>query len=126
MAFLDALTDGAAINIHCDDEHSGALLDLAALVARARRVSHFYCCGPTPMLDAFRTVTAAVPGRVHVEYFSAKEEASKDGGFTVTLARSGREVVIAAGKSILETLREGAWRSTHRARRVSAAFARRR
>jgi tetrachlorobenzoquinone reductase len=107
MAFLDRLSQSNTANIHCDDEHSGALLDLEKVVAGAREGSHFYCCGPTPMLDAFRNAVAAIPdNRIHVEYFSPKEEANKDGGFTVTLARSGKEVIVATGQSILETLRE--------------------
>jgi tetrachlorobenzoquinone reductase len=107
MAFLDRLPQRGTANIHCDDEHGGALLDLEKIVAGAREGSHFYCCGPTPMLDAFRSAARAVPDtHVHVEYFSPKEQANKDGGFTVTLARTGKEVTVAAGQSILETLRE--------------------
>ena len=59
------------------------------------------------MLEAFRAATAAIPPeQVHFEYFSPKEEASKAGGFIVQLARSGQEVFIPPGQSILETLRE--------------------
>lgn len=107
MAFLDRLSRHGTANIHCDDEHSGALLDIEHIVAGAKEGSHFYCCGPTPMLDTFSNAVAAIPdNRVHVEYFSPKEEANKAGGFTVTLARSGKEVTVPAGQSILETLRE--------------------
>jgi tetrachlorobenzoquinone reductase len=107
MAFVDALSLRGIANIHCDDEHAGALLDIGSIVARATEGSHFYCCGPTPMLEAFHVAVAAVPeDRIHVEYFSPKEEASKEGGFTVVLARSGKEIIVPAGQSILETLRE--------------------
>jgi tetrachlorobenzoquinone reductase len=83
------------------------LLNLAGVVAQAPQGSHFYCCGPTPMLEAFRAATAAIPAeRIHFEYFSPKEEASKSGGFTVKLARSGQEFLVPPGKSILETLRD--------------------
>jgi len=107
LAFLDELADAACVHIHCDDEHGGALLDLAGVVSRAPQGSHFYCCGPTPMLEAFRVATAGILAeRIHFEYFSPKEDASKASGFIVQLARSGQEVVILPGKSILETLRE--------------------
>jgi ferredoxin-NADP reductase len=107
LAFLDDLASAPFSRIHCDDEHGGALLDLNGVVSQAPPESHFYCCGPTPMLEAFRAATAAiVPERVHFEYFSPQAEASKDGGFVVELARSGREVFIPPGQSILETLRE--------------------
>jgi tetrachlorobenzoquinone reductase len=107
LAFLDQLVDAAFAHIHCDDEHSGALMNLAVVVAQAPQGSHFYCCGPAPMLEAFQAATATIPPeRVHVEYFSPKEEASKAGGFTVKLARSGQEIFVPPGKSILETLRD--------------------
>lgn len=107
LAFLDELKDAAFAHIHCDDEHSGRLLDLAGAITDAPEGSHFYCCGPTPMLKAFLTATAAVPSeRVHVEYFTAKEAADRSAGFIVELARSGGEVAIPPGQSILETLRE--------------------
>jgi len=107
LAFLDQFADAPFAHIHCDDEHKGALLDLAGIITQAPLGSHFYCCGPLPMLEAFRGATASIPPeRVHVEYFSPKDEASKTGGFVVKLARSGQEVVVMPGKSILETLRE--------------------
>jgi ferredoxin-NADP reductase len=107
LAFLDDLDGAPFAHIHCDDEHDGALLDLMGAVAHAPDGSHFYCCGPTPMLEAFRAATAALsPERIHFEYFTPKEEASIAGGFIVELARSGREVRIPPGQTILEALRE--------------------
>ena len=95
LAFRDELANTAFAHLHCDDEHGGALLDLAGVIARAPQGSHFYCCGPTPMLEAFRLATAAIPQeQVHFEYFSPKEEASTAGGFIVQLARSNLEVLI--------------------------------
>jgi ferredoxin-NADP reductase len=107
LAFVGELDGAPFAHIHCDDEHGGVLLDLMGAIAHAPEGSHFYCCGPTPMLEAFRAATAALPSeRVHFEYFTPKEEASTAGGFIVELARSGREVLIPPGQTILETLRE--------------------
>jgi tetrachlorobenzoquinone reductase len=107
LAFRDELANAAFTHLHCDDEHGGALLDLTGAVAKAPHGSHFYCCGPTPMLEAFRAATVAIPPeQVHFEYFSPKEAVSNAGGFIVQLARSGQEVFIPPGHSILETLRE--------------------
>ncbi len=107
LAFISELQELENVRIHCDDEHDGRLLDLAAAVAEAPGGSHFYCCGPTPMLDAFHQAAAAVPSeRVHIEYFTPKGESSRSGGFVVELASTGAEVLIPPGKSILETLRE--------------------
>lgn len=103
---LKAQSAEGALHLHFDDSASG-LLDLTQVVADAPERSHFYCCGPLPMLAAFESATAALdPEFAHVEYFSAKEAPSTAGGFTVTLARSGLTVQVAAGKTILDALLE--------------------
>ena len=104
---FDELGNSAFAHIHCDDEHGGALLDLVSIITDAAPGSHFYCCGPTPMLEAYRAAAADIPPeRIHLEYFSPQAGASKAGGFIVQLARSGRDVFIPPGQSILETLRD--------------------
>ncbi len=72
----------------------------------APKDAHLYCCGPTPMLNAFEAATADWPReQVHVEYFTPKAQATdKKGGFVVELARSGQEFVIPEGQSILQVL----------------------
>ena len=105
MAFLSALEAMAGAQFHFDDESGGKFLDVGALVAAAPKDAHLYCCGPTPMLKAFETATANRPReQIHIEYFTPKQEAAKSGGFTVELARSGKEFVIPEGKSILQVL----------------------
>jgi tetrachlorobenzoquinone reductase len=107
MAFLDALEklDPNFRHLHFDEEAGGKVLDLAAAIAEAPPDAHFYCCGPNPMLKAFEAAAANRPrNHVHVEYFTAKEEASTTGGFWVELARSGEEYFIPEGKKILEVL----------------------
>jgi ferredoxin len=109
MAFLENLKtlDPQSVHLHFDDEADGKFLDLAAAISSAAQGAHFYCCGPNPMLKAFEAAAASRPrGNVHVEYFTAKEEATegKLGGFWVTLARSGEEYFIPEGKKVLEVL----------------------
>jgi len=109
MAFLQALQalDPQAVHLHFDDEAEGKFLDLTAIVAAAPANAHLYCCGPNPMLKAFEAATAGRPrGNIHIEYFTAKEEAKADelGGFWVELARSGEEYYIPPGKKVLEVL----------------------
>ena len=104
-AFVERLEGRPEVHFNFDGEPGGSMLDLAAIVRSASDATHFYCCGPLGMLSAFEQATASVAGeRVHVEYFSAKEPPAQSGGCTVVLARSGREISIAAGKSILDTL----------------------
>jgi len=109
MAFLETLQtlDAQAVHLHFDDEADGKFIDLAAAIAAAPENAHFYCCGPNPMLKAFEAAAAGRPrSNVHVEYFTAKEEAKADelGGFWVELARSGEEYYIPPGKKVLEVL----------------------
>src|SRR5438874_1436516 len=105
MAFLDALEKMVGAQFHFDDEAAGKFLDVAGIVGAAPQDAHLYCCGPTPMLKAFEAATADCPReQVHVEYFTAKVEPARKGGFTVELARSGQEFFIPEGRSILEVL----------------------
>jgi ferredoxin-NADP reductase len=93
------------VHLHFDDEQGGRLLDLAAIVNGAAAGTHFYCCGPTPMLGAFEKATSGQPaGCIHTEYFSPKEPPVTEGGFTVVLARSGKSFAVLPGKTILGTL----------------------
>lgn len=106
-AFLEELSQRPEVTLHFDNESAGKFLDMKAIVANAPAGSHFYCCGPTPMLAAFEgALKDTPPDQVHVEYFTAKEAAATEGGYTVSLQRSGKEFVIPEGKTILQVLRE--------------------
>ncbi|SFK23590.1 PDR/VanB family oxidoreductase [Celeribacter neptunius] len=105
-AFADKVQVKGQVFDHFDDEKGGALLDLKGIFA-ASPEAHFYCCGPEPMLAAYEAAGKAVPReQVHVEYFSATEEAALDGGYEVVLQQSGMVLDIPAGKSILDVLIE--------------------
>ena len=90
---------------HFDDEHGGGVMDIAAIVGLAEDGAHLYCCGPAPMLDAFKRSTAHLPSeRVHLEHFASSEPAATEGGFDVELTRSGKTVHVAKGQSILDAV----------------------
>ena len=109
-AFLDELNAlqpdiRSNLYIDLDDERSGRLFDLGAIVGNAPVDAHLYCCGPVPMLEAFEAAAAdRPPHHVHVEYFKAKEKPAAEGGFEVTLARSNRTLKVQPGKTILDAL----------------------
>jgi tetrachlorobenzoquinone reductase len=90
-----------------DDENGGRHLDVRALVAAAPAQAHLYCCGPAPMIAAFRAAAETRPPEtVHFESFKATPVA-KDrplGGFVVELARTGTQVAVPAGSTILDAL----------------------
>ena len=52
-AFLQELQEIAGAHFHFDDENDGRFLDVAGVIASAPKDAHLYCCGPTPMLNAF-------------------------------------------------------------------------
>lgn len=98
-------TDPVLLNF--DDENPNRVLDLERVLSRVPKSSHFFCCGPTPMLKAFETASATWPStQVHVEYFKPAADAALEGGFTIELARSGREISVLPGQSILVALRQ--------------------
>lgn len=105
-AFVGVLADlGGRVRFHFDDEAGGVFTDIARTVAEAGPDTHLYCCGPAAMLADFEQATAgAAPERVHVEYFSAPTAPVADGGYTVRLARSGRELDIRPGQTIIDAM----------------------
>ncbi len=108
-AFLSELEGLANVHLHFDDESDGRFLPVFEIVAKAAPQSHLYCCGPTPMLAAFEAAAAAEKRpaeEIHVEYFKAKFDSDLSGGFTVRLARSGKEFSVPPGKTILDVLRD--------------------
>jgi ferredoxin-NADP reductase len=107
MAFLQELERLTGPQFHFDDEHAGKFLDIAGIVGAAPKSAHLYCCGPTPMLDAFEAATKEWPReQIHIEYFTPRQDPAKGkkGGFTVELARSGQEFFIPEGQTILQVL----------------------
>ena len=101
-----AATSGVgSLHMHLDDVSGGKFLDVPEIVGRAGPETHFYCCGPVGLMEAFESATRALPKeRVHVEYFSAVTSPARSGGFTVELAKSGLKLSIPAGSTILETI----------------------
>ena len=103
--FVELLEKNPQVRFNFDQERGGKMLDIAAVVETAPANAHLYCCGPIPMLDAFEQATKDLAReRVHVEYFTAKEPPATEGGFTVVLAKSGRELMVPSGKTILGAL----------------------
>lgn len=103
--FLREIEGEGAVTVHFDDEQAGSALDFESLLARVPPGTHAFCCGPAAMLKAFEDAAASWPvDRVHVEYFRPRSEPDTAGGFTVRLARSGKEVFVAAGTTILAAL----------------------
>jgi vanillate O-demethylase ferredoxin subunit len=103
---LEAIEGG--VHLHFDAEAEGRPIDLAGIIGAAPRDAHLYCCGPTPMIDAFEAVARAAgfpDEQIHVERFSADPPPVNTEGFVVELARSGIEIVVQPGQTVLECAR---------------------
>ena len=89
-------------------ETQGGAADLKALLEAHPQDTHFYCCGPAGMLDAFEQACAEL-GHVHshLERFAALPKASEQEalpGYTAVLQRSGISVHVAPGASLLDAI----------------------
>lgn len=109
-AFIDevdrlAKQGGAQLRYHFDVEQ-GKAPNLDRLLGGYAEGTHFYCCGPAPMLDSFEKACAEEGyEHVHVERFSAvPAEGGRQEGYVVELRRTGKVVEVAAGVSLLDAL----------------------
>jgi ferredoxin-NADP reductase len=92
-----------------DGEPGGAMLDLDHVLTTLPAGAHVYCCGPKPMLDAYRAGAHSGgldPDIVHYEYFNADVTPATGTSFTLYLQKSGLEIAIPKGQTILDTLVE--------------------
>ncbi|WP_083454523.1 PDR/VanB family oxidoreductase [Nostocoides japonicum] len=110
-ARLRALDLGGDYRLHCDDEDG--ILDLPALLGEHGADAHYYVCGPEVMLAAALAASERLHrGTIFFERFAAapadldRSESPTDEDFVVALASSGRELLVPAGTSILQVLRE--------------------
>ena len=105
MAFLASAGKNGAGAVPFRRRERGQIPRRGGARRGAPKDAHLYCCGPTPMLNAFEAATTDWPReQVHIEYFTPKAEPAKKGGFTVELARSGQEFFIPEGQTILQVL----------------------
>lgn len=109
MAFRDEFSApefAGKVVLHHDDGDPAKAYDLWPVLEEPRG-AHLYCCGPRGLMDAVRDMTGHWPdSAVHFEDFvGATANRADDTAFTVRLARSGQQYEVAAGVSILDTLR---------------------
>lgn len=111
-AYLDELQsmDGTLLT-HFDDEHGGQPLDIPGVLKGLDPTTHVYCCGPQPLMDTVRSVALALghpAERLHFESFGGTQvgAAAGDRSFALRLARSGQDIEVSAGLSILDALEQ--------------------
>tara|TARA_R110000868_G_scaffold214852_1_gene464964 strand:+ start:13222 stop:14208 length:987 start_codon:yes stop_codon:yes gene_type:complete len=117
MAFIDRLRHSpfaAKVILHCDDGDAKQKLNLDTVFGATPEDSHLYICGPVGFMDYVlgqATDSGWPEARLHREYFSAPDVASADTAddeeaesFTLRLARSGKELKVAADQSVANVL----------------------
>jgi|APLak6261672720_1056091.scaffolds.fasta_scaffold01647_4 ferredoxin-NADP reductase len=109
QALVAASHDGAlSVHFHFDDE-KGAAPDLVRLFSNFSAETHFYCCGPGPMLEAYEKACDKLGyAHVHMERFAAAPEltdqVTDSAGYTVALKKSGKTVQVPPGTKLLDAL----------------------
>jgi vanillate O-demethylase ferredoxin subunit len=111
MAYRDevAAIVGGKAHFHFDGGDPSRGLDLGRLLAAPRTGRHVYVCGPRGMNAAVAKIAGQSgwpADAVHQENFAPPPAGSGDGAIEVVLQRSGRVVIVPAGKSILDALIE--------------------
>jgi vanillate O-demethylase ferredoxin subunit len=105
--YMDVLSrmsgEDSPVTMYFQNENQS--LDVREIIASAPEGTHFYCCGPKGMIDAFIEAGKSRPQeQIHFERFAASNEASVNGEYDVVLQRSGRRVSVPKGKSMLDAL----------------------
>ncbi|MEK9801899.1 MAG: PDR/VanB family oxidoreductase [Curvibacter sp.] len=109
QALVSDSCDGAlSSNFHFDEER-GVAPDLVGLLGGFSPETHFYCCGPGPMLEAYESACEKLGyTNVHVERFAAKpaltNQVADPVGYTVELKKSGKTVQVPPGTRLLDAL----------------------
>jgi vanillate O-demethylase ferredoxin subunit len=103
------LMPSGRVVVHHDGGDPSRGLDLDALLRPVQYGKHLYYCGPPGFMAAARAASAHWPANtVHCEYFTppaAPANAQADHAFRVRLVRTGRELEVPPGTSIVEVLR---------------------
>lgn len=107
MAYVDELRAVDADRVRLAPFDESGLIDLESALDAAGRQACVYCCGPEPLIRAAEAACARRGLRLRTERFSPKEiDAPADSPFTVRIASTGAELVVPAGRSIVDVLTE--------------------
>lgn len=105
MAFVDEVLSIGSGTVTVVARDEGDRADLAAALAASPDAA-VYACGPERMLTALQELVPEETGRLRFEYFAAPEVEYEPGGaFSIRLARTGAELPVEPGQSVLEVMR---------------------
>lgn len=107
IAALASSCSQAEVHFSFSDDPDRRYIDLPEVFRQAPDGTHFYCCGPQKMIDAFLAAGRQRPDdHVHVEFFEGVAPSGASSAFTVELARSGRTIQVSQGMTILEAVEQ--------------------
>jgi ferredoxin-NADP reductase len=102
----ELLSNEASVKTHFDADEGGPP-NLRTYLSAQPKDAHFYCCGPTAMLDAFEKISVELGlPFVHVERFTPATPAktSQSSAYTVFLTKSNKTVLVPSGVSLLQAI----------------------
>lgn len=103
--FRSTLEGQSGVTLHYSQGVEPGRRSLAHALQGMADDAHVYCCGPQAMLDELEDIAADLGPRLHLERFQAATPAAHaEQPFTVVLARSGTEMAVNPGQSILQVL----------------------
>jgi len=105
QAVFQELLNKMTSAVYCYNGEQGQRLDLTALLSGLSEGTHVYVCGPQSLTDdALATAERLGIDKscLHKEQFTASK--GSDDAFTLVLARSGCELQVEAGVSILQAI----------------------
>lgn len=98
---------GVPLSLHFDSEQSGPP-DLAEFISGRGVDTRYYCCGPSPMLNAFEQACAKLGyPRAHIERFGPAPvgaDVAQKPGYEVELAVSHKIIRVEPGTRLLDAL----------------------
>ncbi len=111
VAEIESLAAGSHGRLTVDwyfKDERGTRADLPHLLAGHPAGTHFYACGPLPLLDAYEQACEQLGlAHVHLERFAAAPLAAPQtpqGGYDVELRKSGKTVHVPPGIALLDAL----------------------
>jgi vanillate O-demethylase ferredoxin subunit len=113
-AEFERMRRSGKLHYHFDNGEPGNQLDIRKLLAQPSPGTHLYYCGPAGFMAACADAASHWPkGMVHFEHFNAPAQLKRapnsmesTGGCEVTLANSGKVVVLKPGQSLSDALNE--------------------
>jgi MOSC domain-containing protein YiiM/ferredoxin-NADP reductase len=110
-AFVEQLGELKAreVRFHFDGGAPQRGIDLDAVLEGLDTDTHVYCCGPEGLMKALQSKPTRLPLKnFHYEAFSASGVDDGATAFSVRIASSGQTLEVAAGRTVLEVLRQHA------------------